>query len=74
LSPDEWRWVILAIGLVWLAEALNTAIERLANAITIEPNASIGYARDVAAGAVLIATIVASAIGLTIFMPHLMAA
>jgi len=74
LSPDEWRWVILAIGLVWLAEALNTAIERLANAITIEPNASIGYAKDVAAGAVLIATIVASAIGLTIFMPHLMAA
>jgi len=74
LSPDEWRWVILAIGLVWLAEAINTAIERLANAITIEPNASIGYAKDVAAGAVLIATIVASAIGLTIFMPHLMAA
>ena len=74
MSPDEWRWVILAIGLVWLAEALNTAIERLANAITIEPNASIGYAKDVAAGAVLIATIVASAIGLTIFMPHLMAA
>ena len=74
MSPDEWRWVILAIGLVWLAEAINTAIERLANAITIEPNASIGYAKDVAAGAVLIATIVASAIGLTIFMPHLMAA
>ena len=74
MSPDEWRWVILAIGLVWLAEALNTAIERLANAITIEPNASIGYAKDVAAGAVLIAAIVASAIGLTIFMPHLMAA
>jgi len=38
LSPDEWRWIILAIALVWLAEALNTAIERLADAITIEPN------------------------------------
>ena len=71
LLPDEWRWIILAIALVWLAEALNTAIERLADAITIEPNENIGYAKDVAAGAVLAAAIISVVIGLTIFLPRL---
>ena len=70
LSADEWRWIILAIALVWLAEALNTAIERLADAVTIEPNANIGYAKDVAAGAVLAAATTSAVIGLTIFVPH----
>jgi diacylglycerol kinase (ATP) len=71
LSGDEWRWVILAIALVWLAEAFNTAIERLSDAVTIEPNENIGYAKDVAAGAVLSAAIVATVIGSTIFVPRL---
>ena len=71
LSPDEWRWIILAIALVWLAEALNTAIERLADAITIEPNENIGYAKDVAAGAVLAAAIISVVIGMTIFVPRI---
>jgi diacylglycerol kinase len=73
LSSDEWRWIILAIALVWLAEALNTAIERLADAITLEPNENIGYAKDVAAGAVLAAAIISAVIGLTIFLPHAIA-
>ena len=71
LSAEEWRWVILAITIVWLAEAFNTAIERLADAVTIEPNENIGYAKDVAAGAVLSAAIAAAVIGLTVFVPRL---
>jgi diacylglycerol kinase (ATP) len=71
LSIDEWRWIILAIALVWLAETLNTAIERLADAITLEPNETIGYAKDVAAGAVLAAATVSLVIGSTIFLPRL---
>jgi diacylglycerol kinase (ATP) len=54
-----------------LAEALNTAIERLADAVTLEPNENIGYAKDVAAGAVLAASIISVVIGLTIFLPRL---
>jgi diacylglycerol kinase len=73
LSSDEWRWIILAIALVWLSEALNTAIERLADAVTTERNENIGYAKDVAAGAVLAAAIVSVVIGLTIFVPHIIA-
>ena len=74
LTAEEWRWNILAIGLVWIAEALNTAIERLADAVTVEPNENVGYAKDVAAGAVLVAAVTSAIIGLTIFIPHLVAA
>jgi diacylglycerol kinase len=73
LSADEWRWTILAIALVWLAEGFNTAIERLADAVTLQPDENIRYAKDVAAGAVLAAAAFAVVIGLTIFVPHLMA-
>ena len=73
LSLSEWRWIILAIVLVWLAEALNTAVERLADAITIEPNEQISFAKDVAAGSVLVAAIGSAAIGLTVFVPRLFA-
>jgi diacylglycerol kinase (ATP) len=73
LTPDEWRWIVLAIALVWLAEAFNTAIERLSDAVTIERNENIGYAKDVAAGAVLAAAVFATIIGLTIFLPHVVA-
>ena len=71
LTADEWRWIIFAIALVWLAEALNTAIERLADAVTLEPNDNIGIAKDVAAGAVLAAAAFSAVIGLMIFLPHL---
>jgi diacylglycerol kinase len=73
LSSDGRRWILLAIALVWLAEALNTAIERLADAITLEPNENIGYAKDVAAGTVLAAAIISTVIGLTIFLPRMIA-
>ena len=71
LAIEEWRWIVLAIALVWLAEGFNTAIERLSDAVSIEPNDNIGYAKDVAAGAVLIAAVTAVVIGLTIFGPHI---
>lgn len=32
----EWRWVIAAIAVVWLAEAFNSAIERLSDVISME--------------------------------------
>lgn len=71
LTAHEWRWVILAIALVWLAEAFNTAIERLGDAVTTEPNDYLKYAKDVSAGAVLVAAITSTIIGLTIFVPYL---
>lgn len=67
----EWNWLILAIMAVWSAEALNTAFEFLADATTTSYHPLIGKAKDVAAGAVLIAAIGSVIIGLLIFSPYI---
>lgn len=71
VSLAEWCWLVLAITLVWVAEALNTALEFLADAVTREPHPLIGQAKDLAAAAVLIAAIGALTIGLLVLGPHL---
>lgn len=68
----EWAWLILAIGLVLAAEAMNTAIETLADALSPEYNAGIGRAKDVAAAAVLLLALTAALIGALVFLPHLL--
>ncbi|MGA7213397.1 MAG: diacylglycerol kinase family protein [Terrimicrobiaceae bacterium] len=73
LAAAEWCWIVLATTLVWTAEALNTAIELLADATTKEFHPLIGQAKDVAAGAVLLTALGASIIGLIIFWPHISA-
>ncbi|HZZ42522.1 MAG TPA: diacylglycerol kinase family protein [Tepidisphaeraceae bacterium] len=71
LSRADWCWIILAISLVWAAEAFNTAVEFLANAITTDFHPLIRDAKDVAAGAVLLTAFSAAVIGTLIFWPHL---
>lgn len=71
ISRAEWCAVLLAAGLVWTAELLNTAVERLGDAITREPNEYIRHAKDAAAGAVLAAAVVAAVIGAVVFLPRL---
>ena len=73
LSVSEWRWVVLAMALVWSAEAFNTALERLCDVVRLESDPRIKAVKDLAAGAVLIAASAAAAIGLTTFLPHLAA-
>jgi diacylglycerol kinase (ATP) len=71
LSRAEWLWIALAIVLVWSAEAFNTALEQLADALHPERHPGIGRAKDVAAAGVLIAALGAVFIGVLVFMPHL---
>lgn len=73
IGAAEWCWIVLAIAGVWVAEAFNTALEALADAVHPERDARVGRAKDVAAGAVLMAAIAASAIGLLVFAPRLLA-
>jgi diacylglycerol kinase (ATP) len=70
LSRGEWCWIVLAIAIVWTAEALNTAFEFLADAASPNFSPIVRDAKDVAAGAVLITTIAAIIIGTIIFWPH----
>jgi diacylglycerol kinase (ATP) len=72
LAPWEWVAIILATALVWTAEALNSALERLADAVTRDVHPSIRAAKDIAAGAVLAAAIAAAAIGALVLGPRLL--
>ncbi len=63
--------IIFAIGLVISAEMINTAIETLTDLISPEHHDKAGRAKDIAAGAVLIAAISAAIIGIIIFLPYL---
>jgi diacylglycerol kinase (ATP) len=73
ISSLEWCAIALAIGLVWAAEGLNTAIELLADAAVPHEHPGVGRAKDVAAGAVLLAALAAAAVGVVVFLPRLVA-
>ena len=70
LSAGEWCWIVLAIAIVWTAEALNTAFEFLADAASPNFHPIVKDAKDVAAGAVLITASAAIIIGAIVFWPH----
>ncbi len=71
LRRSEWCAVILACALVWVAEALNTAIEFVVDLVSPRRQRLAGQAKDLAAGAVLLASLAAVAIGLVVFLPRL---
>jgi diacylglycerol kinase (ATP) len=69
----EWVAVLTAIGFVLVAETLNTAVERLGDAVTRETHPAIGDAKDLAAAAVLLASLTAAFIGAIVFGPYVVA-
>lgn len=74
LGLDALRWAILifAIGLVWLSEAFNTALEAFIDLVNPDTHPLAGIAKDTAAAAVLIAAITAAIIGILILGPPLL--
>ncbi len=71
LPADRWCLLIVAMALVWITEAVNTAIELLADVVSPEHHPVIGKCKDVAACAVLISAAAAAAIGAIVFLPAL---
>ncbi len=74
VTAGEWAALVLSMAAVWIAEGLNTAIEALADCITQENDPLIRRAKDVAAGAVLIAAMAAAVVGGIVFGPRLFGA
>lgn len=72
VSVLELLVLLLTIALVMVAELVNTALEFLSDAVTLEVNESIKRAKDVGAGAVLLTAIFAVIIGMLIFAPKLL--
>lgn len=67
IQKMEWLVLFITVFLVIFAEMINTAIENVSDAISEEYNILIKKAKDIAAGAVLIATINAIVVGIIMF-------
>ena len=69
LNLNEWCWIVFSIGLVFITEMLNTAVEFLTDLVSPEFHPLAKKVKDVAAGAVLFSALVAVVIGLFVFIP-----
>ncbi len=73
LGRTEWCIVVLTIGMVLAAETANTALEALVDLVSPEYGERAKFAKDAAAGTVLIVAICAVVVGIVIFGPAVVA-
>ena len=73
LGRVEWLFIVFAIGLVIIAELVNSAIELLADFVSPGENKKIGTIKDIAAASVLVSAIIAVIAGILVFYPHVKA-
>ena len=71
ISLTEWALVAFAIGLVFAAEILNSALERVCDIVQPKQDKRIGDIKDLCAAGVLLCALAAAAIGLIIFLPKI---
>lgn len=73
ISIAEWCICLVLFGLILSLELVNTAVEAVVDLVTEEKKTLAKIAKDTAAGAVLIAAIMAAGAGLLIFVPKILA-
>ena len=71
ITPVEWCICLTLFGLVMALEMVNTAVEAVVDLVTEERKPLAKLAKDAAAGAVLIAAIMAAIAGCIIFLPKI---
>lgn len=72
ISIAEWCICLILFGMILSLELINTAIEAVVDLVTEEKKPLAKLAKDTAAGAVLIAAIMAAGVGLLIFIPKIL--
>lgn len=73
LAAWEWAAVLLCVGVVLSSECMNTALERLADRVTLERDPLVKQAKDCASGAVLLLATTSAVVGVVVFLPKLRA-
>lgn len=71
VSAKEIIALLIVTGMVWVAELLNTAIEKMMNFLSPQKSTEVKFIKDVAAGAVLLAALTAILVGGIIFIPKI---
>ncbi len=71
VSISEWALLALTIGIVISLELVNTAIEAVVDLVTEEYHPLAKVAKDTSAAAVFVCAIIASIVGLIIFLPKI---
>lgn len=74
ISAQEWMICLVLFGMVMGLECVNTAVEAVVDLVTQERKPLAKKAKDAAAGAVLIAAMMAAVIGCRIFLPKILSA
>jgi diacylglycerol kinase len=72
LNLTQWGLIILAMGLVWMAELSNTALESVVDLLSPEYHPLAKTAKDLKAGVVIVAALTAVLIGILVFGPPLL--
>ena len=72
LDIVQWISIALAAGLVWTAEFINTALEATVDLISPKERPLAGIAKDISAGAVLLAVLAAVVVGVLVLGPPLL--
>lgn len=70
VSESDWRWLIVSMAMVWVAETLNTAVEYVCDVVSPGYSEAVKHAKDISAGGVLIAAVAALLVGVLTFWPY----
>jgi diacylglycerol kinase len=71
VSPIEWAILLICIGAVVSLEMMNSAIEKLSDKVDSSVSEKIAYVKDVAAGAVLVFSLIAMVVAIVVFTPYI---
>jgi len=71
ISKQDWIIILLLIGFVISVELTNTAIEAMVDAFTDKEHPGAKLAKDISAGAVLVAAATSAILGIMIFLPYI---
>ena len=71
INNFEWIILILIIGLVFIMETINSAIERISDVLKPRINTYVKEIKDIMAAAVMLSSVIAIIVGLIIFIPYI---
>jgi diacylglycerol kinase len=71
INAMQWIAILTVIAIVWITEMLNTVLEKVMDHISPDYHPRVKWIKDVAAGAVLVAALLAFIVGIIIFAPLL---